>query len=126
MWGKHLVLDCRGGDLAVIPLVVSGIGDAQGFVYSGQVWDGGHIVPAAAGKSPLGFALGTLAYWLAIRYLREVGAVSTALQTMIWFGVRIAGVALVSGDFFRWSALNQALAASVLAGITWLLVQAPA
>jgi hypothetical protein len=46
------------------------------------------------------------------------------VQTLGWFAVTIVGVAVVSGDVARWSAVNKAIGVAVVAGVGWLLVDA--
>jgi hypothetical protein len=76
------------------------------------------------GKSALGFGVGVSSYWFAARYLTEFGVLSPEIQTVVWFGVTIAGVAFASGRFLQWQTIDQVIAAVVLLGIAWLLFRA--
>ncbi|MEJ7653015.1 MAG: hypothetical protein WKH64_06565 [Chloroflexia bacterium] len=59
---------------------------------------------------------------VAVRYLSEAGIVSAELQTLLWFGVTLAGVALLGGEIASWRRIDQLVALGVMLGIGWLLV----
>ncbi len=101
--------------------LLSGVGDAQGFIHAGKIWQNGRFIWSEALLSALGFQLGVFMYWLALRNLTAYGVASTEIQTVLWFGVTIIGVAALSGTFLRWPAADQIVALGVLAGIGWLL-----
>lgn len=101
--------------------LISGIGDSQGFIYAAKMWQNGKIVWNEFGKSALGFGIGISTYWFAVKYLKEFGVFSPEIQTLIWFGVTIIGVALISRKFFVWQMIDQVIAIIVFAGIGWLL-----
>lgn len=101
--------------------LVSGISDSQGFIHAAKMWQNGKIVWGEFGKSALGFGCGISTYWLAIKYLKEFGVFSPETQTLIWFGVTIIGVALISRKFFVWQTIDQIIAIFVFLGIGWLL-----
>ena len=101
--------------------LVSGIGDSQGFIHAAKLWQNGRIVWNEFGKSALGFGVGISTYWLAVRYLSEFGVLSPETQTLIWFGVTIIGVALISRKYFVWQTIDQVIALFVFLGISWLL-----
>ena len=107
--------------LVVLFILLSGVGDALGFVFSGRVWQDGQFVWTEALKAMLGFQFGVAAFWVALRYLRVLGVVAPEMQTMLWFGATIVGVALLSGRFAGWHIADQLVAAGVLLGIGWLL-----
>lgn len=107
--------------LVVLFILLSGVGDALGFVYSGRVWHEGQFVWTEAIKAALSFQLGAGAFWVALRYLKLLGVVAPEMQTMLWFGATIVGVALISGRFAGWHVTDQLVAAGVLLGIGWLL-----
>lgn len=109
--------------LILVLTLISGWGDSRGFVFASKIWNEGKLVYYELIKSGLGFFLGISTYWLAIKYLQKFGIVSAEMQTLGWFGVTIVGVALSSGDFFKWRSLEQIIAISVLFGIGWLLVK---
>jgi hypothetical protein len=111
--------------LVVVGLtLVSGVGDSQGFVHAARVWQEGRLVWDELGKSALGFAVGIGSYWLVVRYLGQLGVLAPETQTLVWFAITLVGVAALSGRFLRWEAVDQAVAAAVLLGISWLLVRA--
>ena len=104
--------------------LASGIGDSYGFVHASQAWNGGTLIGSELARSAVGFAVGIGTYWLVVRYLEALGLQSATIQTLGWFAVTIVGVALVSGDIARWSAINKAVGVAVVAGVGWLLVDA--
>lgn len=107
--------------LIVLFILLSGIGDAVGFVHSGRVWRQGQFVWQEALKAALGFQLGAFAFWMALRYLHQLGVLAAETQTVLWFGATIVGVALMSGRFAGWHIADQLVAVGVLLGIGWLL-----
>tara|TARA_Y100000310_G_C20395013_1_gene674662 strand:+ start:226 stop:594 length:369 start_codon:yes stop_codon:yes gene_type:complete len=107
----------------IVLILLSGFADSQGFIYASRMWDQGKLIWSALGKSALGFGVGIITFWLAIRYMREVGIVTAEIQTTLWFATAIIGVALVSGHFLQWKAIDQLVAVGVIVGIGWLLVR---
>jgi hypothetical protein len=101
--------------------LISGIGDSQGFIHAAKMWQNGKIVWDEFSKSALGFVVGIGTYWLAVKYLDEFGVFATETQTLIWFGVTIIGVALISRKFFAWEMIDQVVAIFVFLGVSWLL-----
>ncbi len=101
--------------------VLSGLGDSQGFIHAAKMWQGGRLVLSEFGKSALGFGIGIGSYWLAVKYLKELGVLSPEIQTLIWFAITLVGVAFISGKFLRWQIIDQLIAFAVLLGIGWLL-----
>ena len=101
--------------------LLSGVGDAWGFLHAGKVWEGERFHALAALKSATGFQFGVLMYWFALRHLQANGVVAVEIQTLFWFGATIIGVALMGGQFLRWPLVDQLAAAAVLAGIGWLM-----
>lgn len=109
--------------LAVMLLILSGIGDAIGFARAARVWQNNRLVVPELMKSAGGYAVGIGIYYLAVRYLKLLGVESAELQTIAWFLLTLIGVALISGQFFKWARIDQAVALLVIAGIGWLLVR---
>jgi len=101
--------------------LLSGVGDAQGFMYAGKVWNDGQFQWVAAFKSAAGFQFGVFMYWFALRHLQASGVVAVEVQTLFWFGATIIGVALLGGQFLRWPIADQLAALGVLCGIGWLM-----
>ena len=114
------------GSIVVIAVLtaLSGLGDAQGFIHAGKVWQDGRFIWAEALKCAAAFQFGTIMYWLALRSLSSHGIVAVEIQTLFWFGITIVGVAIFSGHYLRWPMADQAAAIGVLAGIGWLLFRA--
>ena len=101
--------------------LLSGIGDAQGFIHAGRVWHESRFIWQEALKSMLGFQFGVLMYWLALRTLTENGIVAVEVQTLFWFAMTIIGIAVLSRQYMQWPLLDQLAAAFVLCGIGWLM-----
>lgn len=103
--------------------ILTGLGDSQGFIHASRVWDKGVFVWGEAFKSAGGFALGTAAYWIIVKFLQHHGVVTAEIQTLSWFAITIIGVSLASGKFFQWTLFDQILAASILFGIGVLMIR---
>ena len=106
--------------------IASGIFDALGLTYAAQMWQGGKPVWSEAAKSAGSFVVGITMYWGAVRYLHQAGIVTAELQTLIWFGVTIIGVAVLGGRFPHWQLLDQIIAINVLASLGWLITRTAA
>jgi hypothetical protein len=113
----------RDGLLIIILTTISGLSDAQGVIHAANIWQQGALNGLELGKSALFFTVGISAYWIAIRFMKSLGIVSPEIQTVIWFGVMILGVALTSGAFFKWKLTEQVVGVAVLTGIVWLSVR---
>jgi hypothetical protein len=115
-------LDRAPAFLLVLGLtLLSGMFDSQGFVHAARIWQGRQLVWTELGLSALGWAVGIGFYWMALRYMAELRIVSAEAQAVIWFGVTLVGVAITSGQFFKWPMLEQIVALAILAGIGWLM-----
>jgi len=100
----------------------SGWADSRGFLHASYVWENDRIVWAELAKSALGFTTGLSAYWIVLKFAKQMGIMSPELQTLGWFTVTIIGVALASGKFLEWSVLDKGVAVLVLLGIARLLL----
>lgn len=110
--------------LVVVALtVLSGICDAQGFVQASRIWTDGRLHPEAVVRSGAGFAAGICIYWVCLRHLDALGVRAPEVQTLMWFGTTLIGVALISGAFLTWRRADQLVAFAVLLGIAWLMVR---
>ncbi len=107
----------------IVLTIISGFGDAQGFIHAANIWQNGRLAWDALAKSALGFAFGITMYYLALRSMKEVGILAPEVQTLVWFSVTIIGVALASGSFGKWQLSEQAAAVVVLLGIGWLMLR---
>jgi len=103
--------------------VAAGVFDSLAFHYSAGMWQGGRLVLAQAAKAAGSFAVGIVLYWVAIRYLGEVGVVLPEIQTLIWFAVTIVGVAVLGGRFLQMPVLDQIVAGNALVSLGWLIVR---
>jgi hypothetical protein len=107
--------------LIVAFTLLSGLGDAAGFICASRVWSDGRFVWVEALKCIAGFQFGMLMYWLALWKLSAHGIVAVEIQTLFWFVITIVGVALLNGRVFAWPAVDQAVAGCVLMGVAWLM-----
>ncbi|MEO8061918.1 MAG: hypothetical protein ABI821_04130 [Pseudomonadota bacterium] len=101
--------------------LLSGFGDAEGFVHANRIWHEGRFVWGEALRSLAGFQFGMIMFWLALWKLGDFGVVTVETQTLFWFVATIIGVALLSGRILRWPAVDQAVSVGVLAGLAWLM-----
>ena len=83
--------------------LVSGFSDSQGFLHAARMWHNGDLVWAEVGKAALGWGIGILLYCFSLKYMIELRIVAPEIQTILWFGATLIGVALASGRFFAWS-----------------------
>jgi len=103
--------------------LLSGCADSQGFIHAAHIWANRKVVWLEVGKSALGFSSGIIFYWIALKYLKEAQIAAPEIQTLIWFGVTIVGVAIASGKFAQWRGAEQLIATGVLLGIGWLITR---
>ena len=101
--------------------ILSGFADSQGFIHASRIWQDDQLVWAEMAKSALGFSIGIISFWLVLRYMIQIGIVSAEMQTLGWFTITIIGVALASGEAFRWQTIDKIVAFLVVLGIAWLL-----
>ncbi len=107
--------------LIMLFTILSGLGDAEGFVHASKVWQDGRFVWSEALKCFAGFQFGMLMYWLALWKLSSHGVVAVEIQTLFWFAATIVGIAVLNGRILRWPGIDQVVAGCVLAGIGWLM-----
>jgi len=113
--------------LKVVVLIISltllsGFADSQGFLHAAHIWEEKKVIWSEVAKSALGFGSGIILYWIVLKYLAAHVA-APEIQTVIWFGVTIVGVAVISGKYAQWRSTEQLVAVGVLLGIGWLLVR---
>ncbi len=108
----------------VVVTILSGYSDAQGVLHAAKIWHDGKLVTGELARSAFGFTIGISMYWVAVRYMEKVGIFAPEIQTVIWFGVMMIGVALASRAFWDWNTADQLVGIGVLAGIVWLSVRA--
>ena len=101
--------------------LAAGVLDAFAFSYAAGMWKDGRLVGSTAAKASACFVLGMAMYFGAVRFLGEAGVVLAEIQTLIWFGVTIVGVAVLHGRFFQWQLLEQLVAVNVILGLGWLI-----
>lgn len=106
--------------------LLSGFADSQGFLHAALIWQDRRLIWDELARSALGFGCGILLYWLTLRYLKQIRIGAPEMQTLLWFGATIVGVALLSGKFLQWRRIDQCVAIVVLLGIGWLLFRTSA
>jgi hypothetical protein len=112
--------------MVIVLTIISGIGDAQGFLHAARVWRDGALMWDEVIKSAAGFAFGMALYWIAIRFFQKSGVTMAETQTIVWFAITIVGVAALSGEFLRWRMFDQLVAVTTLGGIGWLMFRTAA
>jgi len=109
--------------MIVVVTILSGLADAQGAVYASRIWQNGQLVPSELGAAALFFTVGIGLYFIAIRFMQQVGIVAPEIQSAMWYAVVIVGIALISHAFFGWNMLDQIVALGVIGGIIWLSIR---
>ena len=109
--------------LVVSLTLLSGLADGFGFLHAARVWQEERIVWPEAGRALLGFGVGTSLYILVLRYVQQLGIVLPEIQSVLLFTVAMISVAIINGQFIRWSWVDQAVAVATLAGIGWLIIR---
>jgi hypothetical protein len=109
--------------IALTLTAISALCDSQGFTHAAMIWKNDQIQWKEVALTVNGFASGIAIYCYTIWYFLELGVVSAELQALIWFATAMVGVALFSGQFFRWPTTEQGVAIFVLIGIGWLLAR---
>ena len=111
-WGQ-----ARAVTMFVALTVLTGYADSQGFIHASRIWDEGHVVR----REMLLSGVGVVAYWAVVRFVSELGVRSSVVQTMGWFAVTIAAVAITDAGEHRWELVDTATAAVVVGGLGLLL-----
>ena len=109
--------------LFVVITVLSGLCDAYGFSQAALIWSGGGFSVSATVKSGIGFVVGIALFWIALRYLAQLGVTSATIGALAWFAITAVGTAVLSGDFRSWDGLTWALAIIAMIAIGGLLYQ---
>lgn len=107
--------------IILILTLISSLCDSLGFLHAARMWQGTSLVISEALRSAVGFAAGIIIYWITVRHLNAAGIVAAEIQTLLWFGTTLLGVAVLSGRFLSWRSVDQAVAFMVLVGICWLI-----
>jgi hypothetical protein len=112
--------------LILLLLALSGLADSYGFFYASKIWQNGVLSWPALGKSALGWIVGISLYIVSLRPMAIVGVTSAEVQTTVWFAMTIIGVVILSGRFFHWTKLDQAIGVTVVLALGWLLARTSA
>ena len=102
--------------------LASALVDSQAIVAASRAWHEGRLVLSAAGASAAWFFVGFFVYIAAMRFLAASGLTEATLQVLCWFGATILGVALVSGDLFRWPAPRVVAASVAVLALAYVLI----
>ena len=73
IWSQNTLPLMASIALIVLFTLLSGVGDALGFLHAGRVWQDGRFVWMEAFKSACGFQIGVAMYWLAVHFLSARG-----------------------------------------------------
>ncbi|MDR3576011.1 MAG: hypothetical protein P4L50_19270 [Anaerolineaceae bacterium] len=96
--------------IAIAFTILSGFGDAQGFIHAAKIWNAKEIIWQEMLRSGLGYGFGVLVYWISLRFWGMLGIDSPEIQTFGWFVVTIVGVALINGEISKWSLIDRVAA----------------
>ena len=109
--------------LAIIFTILSGFGDAQGFIHAARVWTTKEIVWPEMLKSGLGYGFGVIVYWFSLRFWGMLGINSPEIQTIGWFVVTIVGVALINGEISKWTIIDQIAALIAITCVGYIMIR---
>jgi hypothetical protein len=109
--------------LIFVLLALSGFADSYGFFCASKIWQNGALSWPDLAKSALGWAVGISLYIVSLRPMAAAGVTSAEVQTTVWFAMTIIGVVILSGRFFHWPRLDQAIAVTAVAALGWLLAR---
>lgn len=112
------------GGLIVVLTIFSGLADGYGFAHAAEIWKEGRFNPRELALTMAGFTCGITVYIVCLRFLSLLGIESAEIQVLFWFSMTLIGVAIFSGTAFTWAWPNQIVAAMVVIGIGWLMVNA--
>ncbi len=104
--------------MAFVLTCVAGIVEAKEYVYS---FDG--IKNNDLSKVSIAFliySVGIIIDFIAISLLKNTNFFVPEILAMLFMAVVIIGIAVFSGQFFKWSALDQAVACMVFGGLLFL------
>lgn len=116
-----IIEQIKAVSLIAIFTIISGLADSQGFLHSSNVWKNGKFITSESIKSLIGFGIGSVVFWFAIKHMQQVGIVTAEIQTIFWFTITILGVALASGKFFHWNIIDQAVGTGIFIGLIFLI-----
>lgn len=102
--------------------LASALVDSQAIVAASRVWQEGRLVLSEVGTSAAWFFVGFFVYLAALRFLAASGLTDATLQLLCWFGATIVGVALVSGEVFRWPAPRILVAIVAVLALGYVLI----
>jgi len=108
--------------ISTLLLLASAWFDAKGFVYATQSWNpSGTLNLKPTLLTAIFFIVGLTLYFFSVRFMTVAGAASTTMQSLLWFFATIAGIAILSGDFVKWNAMQYIAVIMVVAGMSYLL-----
>ena len=122
-WKNYLRAAAVMGSVALILLftILSGLGDAEGFVHASRVWQDGRFVWSEALKCFLGFQFGMLMYWLALWKLSQQRNRGRGNPDFVLVHRHHHRYSDSQRPDLRWPGIDQVVAGCVLAGIGWLM-----
>ena len=107
----------------ILLTTLSGLADAQGFVRAAQTFQGSAVSVNDLALTMIYFGLGLVSYLFAVRDLMRLGIGAPEVHMLFWLGVTIVGLALLSGKFSQWAGVDRLVGATVVLGISWLILR---
>lgn len=107
--------------MVIIFTFLSGLGDAQGFLYASKIWGAGKIYWDMLIRSALGYSFGIAMYWVALRFLSDLKTIPPEIQTLGWFLVIMVSIALFNGQFLKWQLIDRIIALVLFIGLVFLI-----
>lgn len=108
---------------AIALTLLSGVGDAYGFVHAARIWRDDALHWPALGRSAVGFAFGISMQWTALRYQHRVGITVAEVQALVWFAVTMIGIGVLSRSALAWAPSERVVAIGVMCGLGWLIAR---
>jgi hypothetical protein len=102
--------------------LASALVDSQAIVAASRVWKDERLDLTQLGISAIWFFIGFFVYLAALRFLTASGMTDATLQLLCWFGATIVGVALTSGEVFRWPGPRILVAAVAVLALAYVLI----
>lgn len=109
--------------LAIVLTLLSGAGDALGFVHAARIWQGDVVHWPSVARSGGAFAFGMVMQWISLRFQHRMGITVAELQAAVWFAATMIGIAVLSRAVQQWPIADRLVAVGVLCGLTWLVVR---
>lgn len=107
----------------ILLTVLSGLADAHGFVHAARAFQANAVSTNDLALTVFYAGLGLISYLFAVRDLMRLGIDAPEIHMLFWLGVTIVGLAVLSGRFSQWAGVDRLVGATVVLGISWLIVR---